>query len=105
LVNVFEESKVRGRHSAIDEDSEREILELNEAQIDKCKQIIRTEILHYRETKYFRPVSRGWVDSFILRHRNDMTETKSTPQEDRRLEVPRAFLDEQYAVCESMSKE
>jgi hypothetical protein len=29
-----------------------------------------------------------------LRHRDELAETKSTPQEDARLEVPRVFLDE-----------
>jgi hypothetical protein len=51
-------------------------------------------------------ISWGWVDSFILRYRNDLTETKSTLQEDLRLEVPRAFLNETiwYAACETTSK-
>jgi hypothetical protein len=34
------------------------------------------------------------VDSFILRHGTDLTERKSTPQEESRLEVPRVFLEE-----------
>jgi hypothetical protein len=34
------------------------------------------------------------VNSFILRHQDDLSETKSTSQEDTRLEVPCAFLDE-----------
>jgi hypothetical protein len=37
---------------------------------------------------------RGWVDSFILPHGNNLTGTKSTFQKDMRFEVPHAFLDE-----------
>jgi hypothetical protein len=37
------------------------------------------------------------VDSFILRHGTDLTERKSTPQEEARLEVPRVFLEE--TIC------
>jgi hypothetical protein len=47
--------------------------------------------------KYSCSISRELVDSFVLRHRNDLTEIKSTPQEDPRLEVPRVFLDD--VIC------
>jgi hypothetical protein len=38
--------------------------------------------------------SQGWVDSFILRHRDELAETKSTPSEDARRKVRCIFLDE-----------
>jgi hypothetical protein len=56
--------------------------------------VTRTELIHYSKAKYTRSVSKGWVDSFILRHEADLTERKSTPQEEVRLEVPRLLLDE-----------
>jgi hypothetical protein len=34
------------------------------------------------------------MESFILRHQDDLSEIKSTSQENTRLEVLRAFLDE-----------
>jgi hypothetical protein len=34
------------------------------------------------------------VDSFILRHQDDLSETTSTPQKGKRLKAPLAFLDE-----------
>jgi hypothetical protein len=34
------------------------------------------------------------VGSFILRQQDDLSKSNSTPQEDTRLEVPFAFLDE-----------
>jgi hypothetical protein len=94
LANGLEQPKVRGRHLAVDEDSEGEILEWIEAQIEKCKPVTRTDIWHYCETKCSRLVSRGLVGSFILRRRDDLTEIKSAPQEDPRLEVLRVFLEE-----------
>jgi hypothetical protein len=39
-------------------------------------------------------VSKGWVDSFILRHEADLTERKTMPEEEVRLEVPHVFLNE-----------
>jgi hypothetical protein len=93
LANGLEEPKVCDRHLAVDEDSEGEILEWIEAQAEKYKPVIRTELRHYCKVKYSYLVNRGWIDSFILRHRDDLTETKSIPQEDPRPEAPRAFLD------------
>jgi hypothetical protein len=65
---------------AFDNDSESEILEWMKVQIEKYKTITRKNLRHYYEAKYFRLISRGWVNSFILRHRGDLTKTKSTPQ-------------------------
>jgi hypothetical protein len=36
--------------------------------------------------------TRGWVNSFVLRHLDDVIQTKSAPQEEQRLQVPRVFL-------------
>jgi hypothetical protein len=47
---------------------------------------LRGEILSFDQPKR--------VNSFFLRHHYDLSEIKSTRQEERRLEVPRAFLDE-----------
>jgi hypothetical protein len=94
LNNRLEEPKVRDRHMAIDKNSEVEILEWINIQIEKCNPVTHTDLRHYCEVKYSTSISRGWIDAFILRHRDDLTETKSTSQEKTRLEVPRVFLDE-----------
>jgi hypothetical protein len=97
LANGFEESKTRGWHMAFDHDSEADILICIEAEAEKSRPVTRAELRYYCEAKYTRSVSKRWVDSFILRHEVDLTESKSTPQEEVRLEVPRAFLDE--TIC------
>jgi hypothetical protein len=94
LENDLNDPKVRGRHFAFDDESEIQILEWIRSQAEKCAPVTRTDIRHHCNVKYSRSISRRWVDSFILRHKADLFETKSTPQEDARLEVPRAFLDE-----------
>jgi hypothetical protein len=38
------------------------------------------------------PISRGLVNSFVLRHPDKTIKTKSVPQEQQRLQVPRMFL-------------
>jgi hypothetical protein len=94
LANGLEESKKCSGHPAFDEDSEDEILAWIEAQAEKYRPMIRTDLRHYCEVKYSRPVSRGWIDSFVLRHAEDLIETKSSSQEETRLKVLRALLDE-----------
>jgi hypothetical protein len=83
-----------GRHPATDEGLEAEILEWIEAQAEKYNPATRTDLHQRYQAKYSVAISRGWVDSFILRHRDELGETKSTPQKDARLEVPRIFLNE-----------
>jgi hypothetical protein len=94
LANGLEPPKVRGCHLAINESSETGILEWIEAQIEKCDPVTRTDLRRYCQTKYSVSMSRGWVDLFILRHRDNLAKTKTTLQEDTRLEVPRVFLNE-----------
>jgi hypothetical protein len=56
--------------------------------------VTRTDIRNYfREVGKFQ-VSRGWVDSFISPHADELTEKKSSPQEETRLRVSRVFLEE-----------
>jgi hypothetical protein len=94
LANGLEPLKVRGPHFAIDKDPETAILQWIEAQGEKCDPLTRTHLCHYGQANNSVTISRGWVDSFTLRHRDVLAETKSTPQEDTRLEVTRVFLNE-----------
>jgi hypothetical protein len=52
----------------------------------------RTDILHDCASKFGKVITRGWVDSFLIRHKDELAETISEPQEDARLQVPREFL-------------
>jgi hypothetical protein len=51
------------------------------------------ELLHYCVKRFGRHITRGWVDSFVTRHAAELCETKSVPQENPRLDVPRVFLE------------
>jgi hypothetical protein len=94
LTHGLEQPKVRESHLAIDDGSEAGILEWIEAQPEKCNPVTRTDLRHYCQTKYPVSISRGSVDSFILRRPEDVAEAKSASQEDTRLEVPDVFLNE-----------
>jgi hypothetical protein len=97
LDNKLEASKARDHSLAVDENSEAKFLEWIDVQAEKCNPVTRIDIRHYCEVKHSISISRRSVDSFIFRHRDDLTETKNTPQEETRLEVPCTFLDE--TIC------
>jgi hypothetical protein len=37
-------------------------------------------------------ITKGWVNSLLSQHADEVFETRSSPQENQRLEVPRALL-------------
>jgi hypothetical protein len=50
------------------------------------------EIKDYCTSQFQASVTRGWVNSFILRHPDEIIQTKSVPQEWHLLQVSRMFL-------------
>jgi hypothetical protein len=52
----------------------------------------RIGILHCCITKFGKVMTRGQVDSFLIRHKDELAETISKPQEDARLQVSRELL-------------
>jgi hypothetical protein len=55
--------------------------------------ITRTDLLHYCIATFGTAVTRGWADLFLSRHAAELFETKSSPQENQRFEVPRVFVE------------
>jgi hypothetical protein len=72
LANGLGSPKVRGRDLAIDEGSEAEILERIKAQAEKFNRATRMDLHQHCQAKYSIAISRGWIDSFILRHRSEL---------------------------------
>jgi hypothetical protein len=48
----------------------------------------RKGILHYCASKSDKVITRGWVDSFVIWHKDELAETISKPQEDAGLQLP-----------------
>jgi hypothetical protein len=63
-------------------------------QAEQSAAVTRTDIKNYYHEVCRLEISRGWVDSFILRHSAELTEKKSSPQEEPRLQVFRISLEE-----------
>jgi hypothetical protein len=55
--------------------------------------LTKEEIKNYCTTQFRISMTRGWLNSFVLRHSGDVVQTTSTQQEAQRSQVPRAFLE------------
>jgi hypothetical protein len=93
LANRLNPPKSHGRHLAVDAESDANILAWIQKQAEKNAAVTRTDIKNHCHEVCWLEVSRGWVDSFILRHSAELTEKKSSTQEEPRLQVPRIFLE------------
>jgi hypothetical protein len=70
-----------------------ELVEWLANKVANHRAVNRRELLHECTERFGKNIPRGWVDSFITRHAHELFETKSIPQDNLRLEVPRIFLE------------
>jgi hypothetical protein len=89
----YEDLPGRGRHHALDPDSERDLIAWIMQKAANNTAVNKIELLHQCTTRFGAHISRGWVDFFIEQHSEELYQTKSISQENPRLEVPRVFLD------------
>jgi hypothetical protein len=83
----------RGRNHELVIESEQTLVDWLTSKVANHMATNRTELLHECNGRFGRSITRGWVDSFLRRHANQLFETKSISQENPRLDVPRAFLE------------
>jgi hypothetical protein len=95
--NGLSPPKSRSRHLAVDGESDANIFAWIKKQAEKNAAVTRTDIKNYCHEVCRLEVSRGSVDSFILRHSAELTEKKSSPQEEPRWSVPRIFFED--TIC------
>jgi hypothetical protein len=81
----------REKHTALDQGHEWQTLEWTQQNAKRNTPVIRKEIKDYYASQFHAPISRGWVNSFILRHPEDIIQIKRSPQEKQCLQVPRVF--------------
>jgi hypothetical protein len=101
LANGLSPPKSHGGHLAVDAESDANILAWIKNQTENTAEVTRTDIKNYCHEVCRLEVSRGWVGSFILCHSAELTEKKSSPQDEPRLQVLRIFLEK--TIC-SMHK-
>jgi hypothetical protein len=84
----YTDSPARGRHNELAPESEQAILQWIAKNASDNKAVNRTKLLNHCIEQFGKHITRGWVDSFLIRHTDTLFETKSVPQENPRLEVP-----------------
>jgi transposase len=92
LAHGLEPPGERGKHPALDRDHEQQILNWIQQKAEQSTPLGKTEIKDYFTTQLKVLTTRRWVNSFALRHSDQHFKTKSTPQEQQRLQVLRMFL-------------
>jgi hypothetical protein len=93
LAHGLEPPGERGKHPALEADREQQILDWIQQKAEQSTPIGKTEIKDYCTTQLKVPITRGWLNSFVLRHSDQIFKTKSTLQEQQRLQVSRMFLE------------
>jgi hypothetical protein len=89
----YDDPPSRGLHRELCAHGEHELVEWLANKAANHRAVNRTELLHECTERFGKNITRGWCDSFLARHAHDLFETKSIPQENPRLEVPRVFLE------------
>jgi hypothetical protein len=93
----LEPPRERGKHPALHADREQQIFDWIQQKAEQSTPVGKTEIRDCCTTQLKVPITRGWVNSFVrsfVRRRSDqLFKTKSVPQEQQRLQVPRMFLE------------
>jgi transposase len=89
----YDDPPGRGRHHKLAIESEQALVDWLTNKAANHMAINKTELLHECNERFGRNITRGWVDSFLKRHADQLFETTSVPQENPRLDVPRAFLE------------
>jgi hypothetical protein len=83
----------RGKHIAIDQDRKQQILDWIQQKAEQKTRVMRGEIMNYCTSQFKIKSTRGLVNSSVLRHSDDVIQTQSRPEEERRSQILRAFLE------------
>jgi hypothetical protein len=83
LEHRLEQPATRTKHTASDLDCELPVFDWIREGAEKSMRVTKTEIIDYCTPQFQLPITRGGVNSFVLRHAD----------EKQRLHVPQMFLD------------
>jgi hypothetical protein len=93
LLRGYEDPPGRGRHRELSPEDGHALVEWIAKKAHNNTAVTRTELLNSCIATFATAVTKGWVDSFLSRHAAELFETKSSPQENEKLEMPRVFLE------------
>jgi hypothetical protein len=89
-----QEPEPLGRHMAIDEGCEADLVAMVLQAFRTGNAMGRKQLLQLARERYNPELTRGWIKAFIGRHLDVLQTCRSRPQEDTRLTVPRVQLEE-----------
>lgn len=89
----YEDPPATGRHHELAPPEELDLIDWITRKALNHVAVNKTELLHECNERFGRTITRGWVNSFVRRHSDKLFQTKSIPQENPRLQVPRVFLE------------
>jgi transposase len=88
VLRGYEDPPGRGRHRGLSAEIGQALVEWITKKTYDHKAVNRTELLEICITNLGTAITRGWADSFLSRHADEIFETKSSPQKNQRLEMP-----------------
>jgi hypothetical protein len=94
LLNGPQEPSTPGRHKALSEEAENQILQKLKDQYESNSAFTRNQLMGYVSENFDKSISRGWLNAFIGRHLDEIKVCRSFPQEDSRFVIPREHLNE-----------
>jgi hypothetical protein len=94
LLHGLEPPETRGRHLALSDKVEQELVNWIEANAAKSRAVTPRDLKEHLTTQYSLFATRGCVNSFMSRHLEELCKIKRVRQRAQRLEDPRCFLDE-----------
>jgi hypothetical protein len=96
LLKGVQDPNLPGRHDdghlAFSEECEKIILEKLKNEYESNRAFTRKQLLSYVASTFDNSVTKGWVNSFIGRHLDELKVCQSFPQEDTRFLIPRDYL-------------
>jgi hypothetical protein len=90
-----------GRHAALESDGELSLVATLLDAFGTGKSMTCKEFLQLVRERHNPHLTKGWVHAFLGRHRDELQLCRSLPQEETRMAVPRAYLDEHINVLKT----
>jgi hypothetical protein len=96
--------KQRNAHRplTLDLEQESDVIGFIHEQFASQHYVTQRELLNYVEEKFAKILTSGWMQRFLDRHKSDVSRAIVNPQEQVRMEVPRASLDEYLLLIKKL---
>jgi hypothetical protein len=98
----YEDLPRRWRDHQLDADSEQELIDWIANKATNNTAVNKTQLLHECNERLGKKITRGWVDSLVTCHAEELLQAKTAPQQNARLEVRQVFVETAIKSFETM---